>query len=86
MKKELRELIKYNCDALQKSSGTYREIFEVMFRLEDSVMYETNDGYRVSKVTFREAKEEIKLMADAIYSQIGATKEFVALEMDNCPE
>ena len=51
MTKEIRELVEYNCNALKESQGTYREIYEVMFRLSDNVMYETDDGYRVDGVT-----------------------------------
>lgn len=86
MTKEIRELIEYNCNALQKSEGTYREIYEVMFRLSDNVMYETDDGYLVESTTFGEAKEKINAVSEAIYDRIGATHEYVALEMDNCPE
>ena len=86
MTKEIKELIEYNCNALEKSSGTYREIFEVMFRFGDSTMYETDDGFRVESVSFQSAKEEIIRMSEALYNEIGATHEYVALEMDNCPD
>ena len=86
MTKEIKELIEYNCNALQNSEGTYREIYEVMFRLTDNVMYETDDGYLVEGTTFGEAKEKIDSLSEAIYEKIGATHEYIALEMDNCPE
>ena len=86
MTKEIKELVEYNCTALEKSSGTYREIFEVMFRLSDNVMYETDDGYKVDYVTFAEAKEKIEMLSEVIYETIGATHDYVALEMDNSPE
>ena len=86
MTKEIKELIEYNCSALEKSSGTYREIYEVMFRLTDQVMYETDDGFRISSTTFGEAKGMIEKMSRAIYETIGATHEYIALEMDNCPQ
>ncbi|MBR4580530.1 MAG: AMP-binding protein, partial [Lachnospiraceae bacterium] len=86
MTKEIKELIEYNCNALQNSEGTYREIYEVMFRLTDNVMYETDDGYLVERTTFGEAKEKIDALSEAIYEKIGATHEYIALEMDNCPE
>ena len=86
MTKEIRELVEYNCNALQNSEGTYREIYEVMFRLSDNIMYETDDGYRVEGTTFGEAKERINALSEVIYQTIGATHEFIALEMENCPE
>ena len=86
MTKEIRELVEYNCNALKESQGTYREIYEVMFRLSDNVMYETDDGYRVDGVTFGETKKRINIMSEVLYETIGATHEYVALEMDNCPE
>ena len=86
MTKEIKELIEYNCNALKNSEGTYREIFEVMFRLSDNVMYETDDGYLVEKTTFGEAKERIVALSEIIFDKIGATHEYVALEMDNGPE
>ena len=86
MTKEIRELVEYNCNALQNSEGTYREIYEVMFRLSDNIMYETDDGYRVEGTTFGEAKERIDALSEVIYQTIGATHEFIALEMENCPE
>ena len=86
MTKEIRELVEYNCSALKNSSGTYREIYEVMFRLRDNVMYETDDGYRVESTTFGEAKDHINAFSEVLYETIGATHEYVALEMDNGPE
>ena len=86
MTKEIKELVEYNCNALKNSKGTYREIFEVMFRLSDNVMYETDDGYLVEKTTFGEAKERIVALSEIIFDKIGATHEYVALEMDNGPE
>ena len=64
MTREIKELVEFNCTALEKSSGTYREIFEVMFRLSDNVMYETDDGYKVDYVTFAEAKEKIEKLSE----------------------
>ena len=86
MTKELKQLIDYNCKALENAEGTYREIYETMFRLENEVMYETDDGYRIHKVGFQEAREEIEKIAGALYARIGATHEYIALEMDNCPQ
>ena len=86
MTKEIRELVEYNCNALKNSSGTYREIYEVMFRFHDNVMYETDDGYRVESTTFGEAKDHINAFSEVLYETIGATHEYVALEMDNGPE
>ncbi len=78
--------MEYNCNALKNSTGTYREIYKVMFRIRDNVMYETDDGYRVESTTFGEAKEHIDAFSEVLYETIGATHEYVALEMDNGPE
>ena len=86
MTKEIKELIEYNCNALQNSEGTYREIYEVMFRLSDNVMYETDDGYRVECTTFGETKARIDILSGVLFETIGATHSYIALEMDNCPE
>ena len=86
MKREIRELVKRNCTELETSEKNFEAIYQVMFRLMDNVLAETNDGYRIKKYTYGEVKRLIEVASATLHETIGATHEFVALEMENCVE
>lgn len=85
-RKEVLALVTENCKRLRSSDMSFSSIYEVMFRFSDNVLGEWNDGYRIHTCTYGEAKKQIEQVAAAIYARIGATHQYVALEMENCME
>lgn len=86
MNREIKKIVDYNCEALEKSDATFKSIYEVMFRFTDNILAETNDGYRIRKYTYGEIKKRIEEVSFAIHQRIGATHEYIGLEMENCIE
>lgn len=86
MNRNLRQYIRCNRDALVVSPKDLKSIFEIMFRLGENVLCEGNDGFRVYRYTYAQMRQRIVRAAAGLYSQIGATHRYVALEMDNSPE
>lgn len=85
MNKNLKKYIAYNRTALENSGKTLKDIFEIMFHEKDNILCEGNDGFRTYKYTYGEMKDRIEVGASALFEKIGATHEYVALEMDNSP-
>lgn len=85
MNKNLKKYIAYNRTALENSGKTLKDIFEIMFHEKDNILCEGNDGFRVYKYSYGEMRNRIEVGATALYEKIGATHEYVALEMDNSP-
>lgn len=83
MRKELRELVAENCRRLEESDRTLRSVYEVMFRPENAVLAEYDDGFRIQKTTYGQAKARIEEASAALYARVGATHGYVGLEMEN---
>ncbi|MBP5617851.1 MAG: AMP-binding protein, partial [Clostridia bacterium] len=83
MKKELRRLVAENCRRLEGSDKTLASVYEVMFRLGDAVLAEYDDGFRVQKTTYAQAKARIEEASAALREKIGATHGYIGLEMEN---
>lgn len=83
MDAKLKKIIKYNEAALLSSDRSLKAIYDIMFRLENEILCEGNDGFRIYKITYGQMKKKIKEAAAAIYEKIGAKGEFVALALDN---
>lgn len=86
MDKKLREILSRRSKGLIDSQKRLADIYEIMFSLDENVMCETNDGFRIKKQTYGEIKEKIEVAAAALYEKIGDTHSFVALYMENSPE
>lgn len=84
MNREIKQIIKRGCEALERSDGSFAAIYEWMFSHGDRILAEGNDGYRVYTHTYRQVKEHIEQVSAALYTRIGAKGEYVALEMENC--
>ena len=85
MNKNLKRYIAYNRTTLENSQKSLKDIFEIMFHEKDNILCEGNDGFRTYKYTYGEMKDRIEVGASALFEKIGATHEYVALEMDNSP-
>ncbi len=86
MDAKLKKIIKYNEAALRGSDKSLKSIYEIMFRLENEVLCEGNDGFRVYKITYGQMRAKIEKTAAAIYEKIGAKGDFIALALDNCAD
>lgn len=88
MNKHHRAILKDHRVALESSSETLQDIYHIMFGqdVKNDILCESNDGYRISKYTFGQVAEMIERTAAALYDRVGATHQYIALEMENCLE
>ena len=86
IKKHLRDYIDYNIKALRESKQDFKAIYDIMFRDNGLVLAEAEVDYRIRKYTYSEVKGYIENASAFLYSKIGATHGYVALEMENCIE
>ena len=86
VKKVLRDYVKYNTEALLSSDMDLRAVYEIMFRDNGLIMCETCEGYRIRKWPYSEIRTLIDRASALMYSRLGATGGYVALEMDNSVE
>lgn len=86
MKKEIKQILKANGQALANSDKTLRSIFDIMFSNEQLVLCESYDGFKIKKETYGDMKNKIKECANGLYDRIGDTHGFVALCMENSPD
>lgn len=86
MNREIRQLIRQGCAMMEQSKGTFGEIYEWMFSHGERILAEGNDGFRTYSYTYNQTKSMIEEVSAALYKRIGATGQYVALEMENCIE
>lgn len=86
MNKGIKQILKTNRQMLEASDKTLKAIYRIMFRLRDSVLCETNNGFRIQTYTYGEMSDRICHAANALYAKIGAQHRYIALEMENSPE
>lgn len=86
MNKEVRQILSTNRELLERSEMDLKSIFNIMFRLREQILCETNDGFRIQKYTYGQIYDRICRAAGALYAKLGATHSYVALEMENSPD
>ena len=86
MKKELRQILRTNRQMLEASQKDLKAIFEIMFRSQEQILCETNDGFRIQTDTYGQIYQRICRAANALYGKVGATHQYIALEMENSPD
>lgn len=86
MNKEIKQVLRTNQQLLENSTQDLKAIFQIMFRLRDSILCETNNGYRIQTLTYGEIYGRICSTANALYAKVGATHSYIALEMENSPD
>ena len=84
MKREIKQLIRRGCAMMEQSKGSFEEIYEWMFSHGEKILAEGNDGFRTYSYTYNRTKAMIEEVSAALYKRIGATGQYVALEMENC--
>lgn len=86
MNREIRRIIEENRRQLEASAMDMRSIFRIMFRQKEQVLCETNDGFRIQKITYGQMEQRIRRTAAALYHRLECRGEYIALEMENCPQ
>ena len=68
------DLDKYVSDKLEKLKASDRDlksVFLLMTAESDSLFAESNDGYKITKITYGEFKERTERMAGSLFGGIG---------------
>lgn len=86
MNKEIKQILRVNREILESSKKDLKVIFDTTFRVQNHIMCETNDGFRIKKYTYGQIHKQICQAAGALHARIGAGHRYVALEMDNGPD
>ncbi len=80
-------LVKSRYEALKNSPKDFESFFNVSFTDETKVMSEKNDGYRIFKVTYGEAKKRIGQIAYSLNKQYPDLKDqFIGISIDSSQE
>ena len=82
MNKTLKNLISNNNKNLENSPMNFESLYNITF-CNSGVMAEDNDGFRIHSYTYTEIRNRIEEMSCAIYNKLGATHDYVAIEMEN---
>lgn len=83
MKRELKRVIRHNRDALMASDKDLKSIYEIMFRQQENVLCESNDGFRIQKHTYGQIRSRIEAAAAALYARLGSSGRYIGLAMEN---
>lgn len=86
LNREIRRIVRDNLRALQQSAHTMQGVYGVMFRPMQNTMLESCADGRIVCLSYGEVRERIEHCAAAIYGAVGATGEYIALEMENSAE
>lgn len=86
MNKEIKRILQTNRELLEASDKDLKSIFNIMFRMEELTLCETNNGFRIQAYTYGEIRSRICRTANALYAKVGATHSYIALEMENSPD
>ena len=57
--KTIDEFVNYKADALKSGEQTFYALFELMFSEESNIFWESNDGYRIIKTSYKDVKNSI---------------------------
>ena len=86
MNREIKQILRSNRMQLEVSQMDMKAIYRIMFSRQELILCETNDGYRVKKLTYGQIRQRIEAAAAALYAKVGAAHTYIALEMENSPE
>ncbi len=86
MNREIKDILRTNREMLEVSGKELKDIFRIMFRAQEPVLCETNDGFRIQTYTYGQMHQRICSAAAALYAKVGATHRYIALEMENSPD
>lgn len=86
MRKDLRQRLKFNTEGLFNSDRTLKSLYYYTFHHKNKIMCEGHDGLRTYTYTYAQMDARVRRVAAGIYAELGASGEYIALEMDNSPE
>ncbi len=85
MNNNLKSVFKNNKGALVNSQKRLCDIYKIMFSTKDNILCETNDGFRISKLTYGQMKDKIQSTASGLYEKIGSTHKYIGIALENSP-
>lgn len=82
------EYVKWRIERHSVREHTLEALFEEMFLETDNIMYETTDGFRISRTTYGEAKAAVLAAAERISAAVGAPREGerIGIYLPSCPD
>ena len=86
--KTIDEFVNYKADALKSGEQTFYALFELMFSEESNIFWESNDGYRIIKTSYKDVKNSICKKAYTLQEKLSHLEEgaVVGLYMQNSLE
>ena len=86
--KTIDEFVNYKADALKSGEQTFYALFELMFSEGNNIFWESNDGYRIIKTSYKDVKNSICKKAYTLQEKLSHLKEgaVVGLYMQNSLE
>lgn len=82
--KSINAYVEYKTGLLEKSDKSMLSLYALMFSEKDNIFFEETDGFRIKKMTYGEAYDEIESRAADIHDKIGEENQsVVGLYMDN---
>ena len=70
---------------LSKAKPDFKDLFNLMFSESKNILFEESDGYKINKITYGEAKNNVDIIAGNIKKRLGVIKEdtSIAIYLDN---
>ena len=83
----INKIIRNHMKILDESNKRFQDIFNLVYSLEDNIFFELTDGYRVKKVTYKDAKVQAIKMGIYFKNLLKdiPTNSFIGLMMENSP-
>ena len=69
--KTIKQFINDKLARLNKIEPSFDSLYPLMFENEENIFFEESNGYKIKKVTYKEAKDNIDLIAKNITRIIG---------------
>ena len=83
----INKIIRNHMKELDNSNKEFKDIFNLVYSLENNIFFELTDGYRVKKVTYKDAKIQAIKMGGYLKALLKDVphNSFVGLMMENSP-
>ena len=84
----LDQYVQEKLDRLSKTDKDFKSIFMSMSSESEKIFAETNDGYRITKITYGEFKDRTSVMAKVLAGKFSGISKgsMIGLYMNNCEE
>lgn len=86
LKPELKKMLDYNREGLKASDRHLKRIYYYTFSHPEKIMCEGHDGLRTYTYTYAQMDRKIRTAAAGLHAKLGASGQYIALEMENSVE